>query len=102
MAKNKSGYYVYIPCEYKGHKEDYCYDIPYEKFMEGVREYFDNQFVTLDGKDNDVWNVLVDLECLDAIFEAMEDWFEEHCKEEAQEEFEDYVELYYDDEEEEE
>ena len=98
MAKNKSGYDIYFEdFEYKGIKDElFSYDIPYEKFMDGVRAYFDNQFVTIDVKDNDIWNALVDLNVLDDIFEAMKDWFKEHCREDAYEEYKDYVEWYYD------
>jgi len=95
MAKNKSGYDVDYNFEYKGHEENYLYEIPFETFMEGVVKYFDNQMVTIDGKDNDVWNALVDLDCLDNIFEAMEDWFKEKCQDAAYEEYKDYIEWYY-------
>ena len=99
MAKNKSGYSImYDDFEYKGIKELFDYDIPFDLFMEGVRRYFDNQMVTIDGKDSDVWNVLVELECLDYIFGTMEDWFKEYCKDYAYEEYQDYVEWYYEDE----
>lgn len=100
MAKNESGYDIDYRFNYKGHEENYFYDIPFEKFMEGVVKYFDNQMVTIDGKDNDVWNALADLDVLDNIYDAMEDWFREHCEKDAYEEYKDYIDWYYDDEEE--
>ncbi len=84
---------MYEGFEYKGYSENYYdYDIPFDTFIEGIRKYFDNQMINLDGKDNDIWNAFVDLDCLDNIFEAMEDWFHEYCKEDAFEEFKEYVE----------
>lgn len=101
MKKNDSGYELYYKDldEYKGHKEEtYIYDIPYEVFMEGVRKYFDNQLVNIDGKDNDIWNALVDLECLQNVFDAMEDWFMDRCRKDAIEEYHEYIDTYYDEE----
>lgn len=100
MAKNKSGYDVYYDFEYRGHKEPFDYDIPFETFMKGVVKYFDDNMVTLDGKDTDVWNILYELDCLDEIFDKMEDWFKEHCKEDAYEEYKEYIDWYYDEDEE--
>ena len=98
MAKNKSGYDLDYEFEYRGIQENYYYDIPFETFMEAVIKYFDNQMVTIDGKDNDVWNALADLDVLDNIFDAMSDWLRERCEKDAYEEYKDYVEWYYDDE----
>lgn len=44
------------------------YEVPYEMFIEAVKDYFDKHFdVTVDGRDKDIWNMLVDLgEKLDA------------------------------------
>lgn len=44
------------------------YEVPYEMFIEAVKDYFDKHFdVTVDGRDKDVWNMFVDLgEKLDA------------------------------------
>ena len=93
MKNDRTEYEVlYKDFDYKGHKSHYFYEIPFDKFMEGVRAYFDNQMINIDGKDNDVWNALVDLECLDNLFYAMEDWFEEHCREAAFEEYKEVVE----------
>lgn len=99
MKKNKSGYDIYYyDFEYKGKNDPFNYEIPYEVFMNGVRTYFDNQMVTIDGKDNDIWNILAELDVLDDIFDTMEDWFKEHCKEDAYEEYKEYIDWYYDDE----
>ena len=99
MGKNKSGYSIlYKDFEHKGYNDPYDYDIPFDIFMDGIRAYFDNQMVTLDGKDTDVWNVLADLGVIDDIYDVMEDWFIEKCRDYAYEEYQDWVEWYYDDE----
>jgi len=94
MKKNKSGFEVlFDEFEYKGHKSHYFYEIPFEKFIEGVRVYFDNQMVTLDGTDNAVWNALVQFpDIFDTVEYEMEDWFKEHCREDAFEEYKEQVE----------
>ncbi len=94
MANNNKTRFdiLYKDFEYKGVKESFFYDIPFDIFMEGVRTYFDNQLITLDGTDNDIWNAFVDLECLDNIYEAMEDWFKDRCRDLAYEEFKEMVE----------
>ena len=98
MSKNKSGYDVSYVFEYRCIQDRYYYDIPFETFMEGLVKYFDNQMITIDGKDNDVWNAFADLEVLDNIYDAMEDWFKERCEKDAYEEFKEYVEWEYEDE----
>jgi len=92
--KNKSGYEVlFDEFEYKGHKSHYFYDIPFEVFIEGVRAYFEQQMVTLDGKDTDIWNALSKYpEIFDDVEDEMVDWFKEHCKEDAFEEYKEVVE----------
>ena len=89
---------IYYEFEYKSIKEDFSYEVPFEKQIEAIRKYFDNQLVTLDGTDNDIWNALVDLDCIDTILDTMEDWLYEQCKEMAYEDYQDYVDWYYDDE----
>lgn len=40
----------------------FSYEVPYEVFMDEVRNYFDRKYdVKVDGKNNDIWNMLVDL-----------------------------------------
>ena len=93
MNNNKTRYEVlYNDFEYKGHKSHYFYYIPFETFIEGVRAWFDQQMITLDGKDNDIWNALVGTDIFDTVEEEMEDWFLEHCKEDAFEEYKEQVE----------
>ena len=100
MAKNRSGYDIDYEFEYKGFQERYYYDIPFEVFMEGVRKYFSDKMVNIDGKDVDIWNALVELESyvMDNIFDSMEDWFKDRCKDDAYEGYKDYVEWEYEDE----
>ena len=45
-----------------GEETYFDYEVPYEMFMEELRDYFDRKYdVKIDGKDNDIWNMLVDL-----------------------------------------
>lgn len=100
--KNGSGFEVeYKDFKYKGYHEDYFfYEIPFEKFCDGIRKYFDDRLVTLDGTNTAIWNTLVEFgeDALDTIFDELEDWFKEECKEDAYEEFKDYVDYFVDDE----
>lgn len=48
--------------KFTGNETDFDYEVPDDIFMEEVRNYFDDKYsVKLDGKDNDIWNMLVDL-----------------------------------------
>lgn len=83
------------------------YEVPFEIFIEAVKEYFDFHYgVTLDARDNKIWNMLVDLgemvnedlvqEFIDnediqeslreKVKEEAEEKFDELCQEEADEE----------------
>ncbi len=102
MAK-KTGYYIDFDFEYKGHEEKYySYELSFEELMKGIRKYFDDQLVNLDGTDTAVWNALVGLGegIVDNIIEAMEEYLKEECKDAAYEEFKEWVDWYYDDDEE--
>ena len=94
MNNNKTNYSVYFPeFEYKGHKSHFFYDIPFEDFVEAIRVWFDEQLITIDGTDNAIWNAFVGV---DDFFEEIEfrmaEWFREHCKEDAFEEYKEKVE----------
>lgn len=91
-------YYIYYKFEYRGYTENYSYEIPFEKKIEAIRQYFDDRLVTLDGTDNAVWNSLVDFDGLiDDILDEMEDWLYYECKDAAYEEFKEYVDDNFDD-----
>lgn len=83
------------------------YEVPYEMFIGAVKDYFDKHFdVTVDGRDKDIWNMLVDLgekvdadviqtfmddeEITDDLKDKLEDdaheKFDEMCEEEAEDE----------------
>ena len=103
MAK-KSGYYINYDFKYKGHREPYWdYELSFEELMSGIRKYFDDQLVNMDGTDTAVWKALVGLgegivdNILSTIIEVMKEYLKEECKESAYEEFKDYVDRYYDD-----
>ena len=92
-------HYIYYKFDYNGHEEDYSYELDFDDLMSAIRKYFDNQLINIDGKDNDVWNALSELECIDTIIDVMEDWLYDHCKEKAFEKYKQYIDWYYDDEE---
>jgi len=95
MRGKETSYSLYYPeFEYKGYKESYFYDVPFDSMMKAIRTYFSNQLIDIDGKDSDVWNALADLECIDNIFDVMEDWLHEYCEKDAYEDFKEYVDYY--------
>lgn len=79
MKKNRVNMFMEVIFKYGD--EEYREDvyIPFPIFIEAVRKYFDLHLVTLDGTDNAIWNMLVDLDCLDNL-EDNED-IQEYCKE---------------------
>lgn len=104
MARNnKSGFgFWYDNFEYKGHVEDYYYDIPFEKFCDAIRNYFNSKFVTIDGTDGDIYRVIYSFsgeDGLENIFEDQEARLKEELLDDAYEEYKDYIEYYYSDEE---
>lgn len=62
-----------------GHTEEASVWIPFDIFVEAVRRYCDFADVNLDGTDTNIWNLLVDLDCLDKL--ADDEHFLEYCKE---------------------
>lgn len=100
--KNGTGFELTYSFEYKGHKDDsYFFEVPFEKFCDAIRHYFDARLVTLGGIDNAIWNAVVELgdDVLDTIFYDQEEWLKKECEEMAFEEFKDYLEIYNDDDE---
>lgn len=89
----KSGFKVVYSFEYENFKDNYwSYDVPFEIFVDGIREYFSKEYmVELDGKDNDVWSMMKDLDALDNIFDEMESWYEDRCEPLAYEAFVEYA-----------
>ena len=55
---------MYVDFTYPGEggetEQEFVY-VPYPVFMEALRKVFDANLVKLDGKDNDIWNLLIDL-----------------------------------------
>ena len=100
MSKNnETGFYINYDFEYKGYEErDFMYEIPGDMFVEGIREFFREYDINIDGKDNSIWNALLELDALDKIFDDKEEWFKENCKEDAYEAFKEECEEYYYDE----
>lgn len=95
MARNDKTKYdiLYDEFDYKGHKSHYFYDIPFDDFVEGIREYFNQNLVTIDGTDNAIWNSFVGVEdFMDFIVNEMEEWFKDRCKDDAFEEYKEKVE----------
>lgn len=79
MRKNRVNMFMEVTFNYgdESFKEEVY--IPFPIFIEAVRKFFDSRMVTLDGTDNAIWNMLVDLDCLDSL-EDNED-IQKYCKE---------------------
>lgn len=93
--------YLYYKFDYKNHNEDYSFDLSKHAdiLIEGIRKWFDDRLVTLDGTDTAVYNAIAESEdFLDLILDEMEDWYTDRCKDIAFEEYKDYIDWYYDDE----
>ncbi len=79
MKKNRISMFMEATFKYgdKEFKEDVY--IPFPIFIGAIRKFFDSKLVGLDGTDNAIWNILVDLGCLDEL-EYNSD-IQEYCKE---------------------
>lgn len=78
-----------------GNEYGFDYDVPYEDVIEGIEYYFDKvHMIKVDGKNNDIWNMCVQLDILDTITES--DTFieriKEMCHEDAKEAYLEYIE----------
>lgn len=100
MKKNRVRMFMTVEFKYPGTEEVVKEDvyIPFPIFIEAVRKFFDSKLVGIDGTDNAIWNILVDLGCLDNL-EDNED-IQEYCKEAykgsefEEEDFEDFKDEY--------
>lgn len=100
MKKGETSYRLYYHFTYEDYEDDYDYTVTFDDLMKAIRKYFDNFMINIDGKDSDVYNALNDLGCIDEIFDIMENWLHDECEEKALEEYQDWVDWYYDEEEE--
>ena len=95
MSRNdKTGYDIkFDDMTYKGKTKWYFYDVPFADVIDAIREYFSQNMITLDGKDNDIWNSLVEFDgVIDDIVYQMTDWLKERCYDDAFEEYKEEVE----------
>lgn len=93
---------MYVNFTYPGEggetEEAFVY-VPYPICIEALRKFFASNLVTLDGKDNDIWNTLIDLG-LDMLDLEDNDEFISICKELyagsefEEEDFEDWKDSY--------
>ena len=79
MKKNRVNMFMEVVFNYgdESFKEEVY--IPFPIFINAVRKFFSDGLVTLDGTDNAIWNLLVDLDCLDSL--ENNDKIQEYCKE---------------------
>ena len=98
--ENETGYSIDYEFDYKGHHENYDYELSFDELMKAIRKYFDDQLVVLDGTDTNVWNALISLgrDAIDMIVEEESEFLKKECEEVAFEEFKDYVDYYYEEE----
>ena len=96
--KKETSYDLSYDFEYKGYQEDNWYfPVTFEMLMEGIRQYFYERDVNLDGKDSDVWNALFELggnSLIDDIFDEVEQYLTDTYKDDAYEAFKEEAEYY--------
>lgn len=76
---NRTNSLMYVEFEYEGTKEEVSIWIPFPIFVDAIRETFSDNLIKLDGTDNSIWNMFVDLGIIDE-FEDNEE-FIKHCQE---------------------
>ena len=81
MKNDRVRMFLDVKFKYPGDEEEHEESVwmPFPIFIEAVRKFFDSKLVGLDGTDNAIWNILVDLDCLDKL-EDNED-IQEYCRE---------------------
>lgn len=99
MSRYGTNIYVdYEDFEYKGKMKYYSYEVPFDVVCDGIRYYFDNQGVNLDGTNRCIWNAIVGLSaideledtddvikyCMDACRDIAYEEFVEGCKEDEE------------------
>jgi hypothetical protein len=77
--KGGTGVDIKVEFEFMGKKHNEEIDLPYEIYVEGFIIFADYKEVTIDGRDNKIWNLLVDLDAIENL-ERNED-FLNICKE---------------------
>lgn len=98
MKKNRTDMFMEVTFKYGDKEFEEDVYIPFPIFMEAFRRFCDGKLVTVDGTDNAVWNLLVDLDCLYEL-ESNDD-LQEICKELykgsifEEEDYEDWKETY--------
>lgn len=102
MKNDRTNTSMYVSFTYPGEggeTEETMVYIPFSIYMTSLRKIFDANMVRLDGKDNDIWNLLVDL---GFDFDNLEDNddFIDYCRElykgseYEEEDFEDWKDTY--------
>lgn len=81
MDKDRIRMLMTVTFKYKDDNEEHEESvwIPYPIFMDAIRKYFESNMVTLDGTDTAIWNMLVELDCLD--FLEDNETVMEYCRE---------------------
>lgn len=67
MKKNRISMFMDATFKYGDEEFETSVYIPFPIFVEAFRRYCDGKFVTIDATDNAIWNLLVDLNCLDSL-----------------------------------
>lgn len=73
MRENRIRMLMEVEFTYGDFKDKVDVWVPFPVFINAVRDYCDIRSVTLDGTDTSIWNLLVDLECVNK-FEDDEDF----------------------------
>lgn len=77
MKKDRVNMLIDVEFEYEGHKEKESVWVPYPIYVEAIRKTFEDGLVSIDGTDNAIWNMFVELDMVDNFEDN--DTFVKHC-----------------------
>lgn len=77
--KNRTSTEIEVKLNINGKEQEEFVYVPFPIFIDAIRKMFDSSLITLDGKDNDIWNIFVDLGAIDNFSDN--DEFINICKE---------------------
>lgn len=78
MRKDRTSNLMEVEFELNGKKDTVDVWIPFDIYVEAIRKLCDYKMVGIDGTDNSIWNLFVELGCIDDF--ADNDDFIDICK----------------------
>ena len=78
-------YILYTFQNNNGDTQDLNYEVPFDTLINGIRHYFKDNDVELDGRDKDIYNLMVSLECIESILneDSVINYYKKVCEEDA-------------------